>query len=270
MLIAKLYDTLAYALPDIATVDVGCATLELDRLWCLDLAQERRVSARPFYLAPSVLSADFTRLGDQVGEAIRGGADFIHVDVMDGQFVPNISIGFPILEAIRRVSTVPIDVHLMIVEPDRYIERFIESGADIVTVHVEACVHLHRTIQAIAALGATPGVTLNPGTALAAIEEIVPDVGQILIMSVNPGFGGQAFIPSALDRIRRARSWIDERNPSCRLEVDGGITTVNIADVVEAGADMIVAGSAVFSRESDVAAALADLRSSAVRSGERG
>ncbi len=228
------------------------------------------MSDRPLFLAPSVLSADFTRLGEQVGEAIGGGADFIHVDVMDGQFVPNISIGFPILEAIRSVSTVPIDVHLMIVEPDRYIERFVAAGADIVTVHVEACVHLHRTIQSIAALGATPGVTLNPGTALGAIEEIVPDVGQILIMSVNPGFGGQAFIPSALDRIRRVRSWIDERNPTCRLEVDGGITTANIADVVDAGADMIVAGSAVFSVEPDVATALADLRSSAGRSGERG
>ena len=228
------------------------------------------MSDRPLFLAPSVLSADFTRLGEQVGEAIGGGADFIHVDVMDGQFVPNISIGFPILEAIRSVSTVPIDVHLMIVEPDRYIERFVAAGADIVTVHVEACVHLHRAIQSIAALGATPGVTLNPGTALGAIEEIVPDVGQILIMSVNPGFGGQAFIPSALDRIRRVRSWIDERNPTCRLEVDGGITTANIADVVDAGADMIVAGSAVFSVEPDVATALADLRSSADRSGERG
>ena len=228
------------------------------------------MSDRPLFLAPSVLSADFTRLGEQVGEAIGGGADFIHVDVMDGQFVPNISIGFPILEAIRSVSTVPIDAHLMIVEPDRYIERFVAAGADIVTVHVEACVHLHRIIQSIAALGATPGVTLNPGTALGAIEEIMPDVGQILIMSVNPGFGGQAFIPSALDRIRRVRSWIDERNPTCRLEVDGGISTANIADVVDAGADMIVAGSAVFSVEPDVATALADLRSSADRSGERG
>jgi ribulose-phosphate 3-epimerase len=231
--------------------------------------QERRVSERPLYLAPSVLSADFTRLGDQVREVIDGGADYIHVDVMDGRFVPNISIGFPILEAIRSVSTVPIDVHLMIVEPDRYVERFVAAGADIVTVHVEACVHLHRTVQSIAALGATAGVTLNPGTALGAIEEIVPNVGQVLIMSVNPGFGGQAFIPSALDRIRRVRRWIDERNPECRLEVDGGISVENIADVVDAGANMIVAGSAVFASGSSIGDAIIALRSSAGRSGGR-
>jgi ribulose-phosphate 3-epimerase len=228
------------------------------------------VSERPLYLAPSVLSADFTRLGDQVREVIDGGADYIHVDVMDGRFVPNISIGFPILEAIRSVSTVPIDVHLMIVEPDRYVERFVEAGADIVTVHVEACVHLHRTVQSIRALGATPGVTLNPGTALGAIEEFVPDVGQILIMSVNPGFGGQAFIPSAVGRIRRVRRWIDERNPECRLEVDGGIAVENIADVVDAGANMIVAGSAVFASGASIGNAITALRSSAIRSGGRG
>ncbi len=225
------------------------------------------MTERPLYLAPSVLSADFTRLGEQIGEVIDGGADYIHVDVMDGRFVPNISIGIPILEAIRSVSTVPIDVHLMIVEPDRYIERFVEAGADIVTVHVEACVHLHRTLQSITSLGATAGVTLNPGTALGAIEEIIPDVGQVLIMSVNPGFGGQAFIPSALDRIRRTRTWIDERNPACRLEVDGGITAENIRTVVDAGANMIVAGSAVFSTGASIGEALTALRSSAGRSG---
>ena len=227
------------------------------------------MTERPLYLAPSVLSADFTRLGEQIREVIDGGADYIHVDVMDGRFVPNISIGFPILEAIRSVSTVPIDVHLMIVEPDQYIERFVEAGADIVTVHVEACVHLHRTVQSITSLGATPGVTLNPGTALGAIEEIIPDVGQVLIMSVNPGFGGQAFIPSALDRIRRTRTWIDERNPACRLEVDGGITAGNIRNVVDAGANMIVAGSAVFSTGASIGEALTALRSSAGRSGSR-
>lgn len=219
---------------------------------------------RPVYLAPSVLSADFARLGEQVRELETGGADFIHVDVMDGRFVPNISIGFPILEAIRALTTLPVDVHLMIAEPERYAERFVEVGADVVTVHVEACVHLHRTIQAIAALGATPGVTLNPGTALTAIEEVVPIVGQVLIMSVNPGFGGQSFIPSALDRIRRARAWIDERNPACRLEVDGGVKASNIRRVVEAGADMIVAGSAVFAPESSITESLARLRSAAL------
>ena len=228
------------------------------------------MSERPVYLAPSVLSADFTRLGQQVREVIDCGADYIHVDVMDGRFVPNISIGFPILEAIRSVSTVPIDVHLMIVEPDRYIERFIKAGADVVTVHVEACVHLHRTVQQIASLGASPGITLNPGTALGAIEEVIPDVGQVLIMSVNPGFGGQTFIPSALERIRRTRAWIDERNPGCRLEVDGGITFANIRDIVDAGADMIVAGSSVFASGASVKYAMDKLRSGAGRSGERG
>lgn len=219
--------------------------------------------ARAFSLAPSVLSADFARLGEQVRELESAGADFIHVDVMDGRFVPNISIGFPVLEAIRAMTSVPIDVHLMIVEPERYAERFVAAGADVVTVHVEACVHLHRVIQSIAAAGATPGVTLNPGTPLTAVEEIVPIVGQILIMSVNPGFGGQRFIPAALDRIRRTRAWIDARNPSCRLEVDGGVKESNIGRVVEAGADMIVAGSAVFNPEMTVAESIARLRAAA-------
>lgn len=221
------------------------------------------MTQRRVYLAPSVLSADFARLGEQVRELEDGGADFIHFDVMDGRFVPNISIGFPVLEAIRGLTALPLDVHLMIAEPDRYAERFVEAGADIVTVHVEVCVHLHRTIQAISTLGAIPGVTLNPGTPLGGIEEVIPIVGQVLIMSVNPGFGGQTFIPSALDRIRRTRAWIDERNPTCRLEVDGGVKVGNIRRVVEAGADVIVAGSAVFAPETTIAASLKELRDAA-------
>ncbi len=218
---------------------------------------------RRVYLAPSVLSADFARLGEQVRELEEGGADLIHFDVMDGRFVPNISIGFPVLEAIRGITTLPLDVHLMIAEPERYVERFVEAGADIVTIHVEACDHVHRTVQAISALGGTPGVTLNPGTSLTAIEELIPIVGQVLIMSVNPGFGGQTFIPAALGRIRRTRAWIDERNPSCRLEVDGGVKSGNIRRVVEAGADVIVAGSAVFAPGATIAASLKELRDAA-------
>ncbi len=223
------------------------------------------MTARRVYLAPSVLSADFARLGEQVRELEEGGADFVHIDVMDGHFVPNLTIGFPVLEAIRGLTALPLDVHLMIAKPERYAERFVQAGADIVTVHVEACDHLHRTIQAISALGGTPGVTLNPGTSLTAIEEVIPIVGQVLIMSVNPGFGGQTFIPAALDRIRRVRAWIDERNPTCRLEVDGGVKSGNIRRVVDAGADVIVAGSAVFAPETTIAAALTQLRAAATR-----
>ena len=221
------------------------------------------MAQRSILIGPSVLSADFTRLGEQLRELEAAGADFVHFDVMDGQFVPNISIGFPVLETIRAATRLPIDVHLMIVEPERYVERFIESGADSVTVHVEASVHLHRTIQMIAERGAMPGVTLNPATPLTAIEEVIPIVSQVLIMSVNPGFGGQTFIPSALERIQRAREWLDERNPHCRLEVDGGVKESNIGRVVAAGADTIVAGSAVFSPETSIAAAINALRKAA-------
>lgn len=218
---------------------------------------------RSILIGPSVLSADFTRLGEQLQQLEAAGADFVHFDVMDGRFVPNISIGFPVLETIRAATRLPIDVHLMIVEPERYVERFIDSGADSVTVHVEACVHLHRTIQLIGELGGISGVTLNPATPLASIEEVIPVVGQVLIMSVNPGFGGQSFIPSALDRIRRVRGWLDERNPNCRLEVDGGIKASNIGRVVAAGADTIVAGSAVFAPETTIGEAIRGLRAAA-------
>ncbi|HUE95070.1 MAG TPA: ribulose-phosphate 3-epimerase, partial [Longimicrobiaceae bacterium] len=207
-------------------------------------------------IGPSILSADFLRLGEQLTEVEAGGADFVHFDVMDGRFVPNISIGLPVLERVREATQLPIDVHLMIVEPERWVERFVAAGADVVTVHVETPGHLHRTLQAIREAGATPSVALNPATPLVAIEEVLPIVGQVLIMSVNPGFGGQTFIPSALDRIKRLRALLDERNPTCRIEVDGGVKPSNIRRVVEAGAETIVAGSAVFDPATTIGEAL--------------
>ena len=211
-------------------------------------------------IGPSILSADFLRLGDQIAEAEAAGVDFIHVDVMDGRFVPNISIGLPVVEAVRRATSLPVDVHLMILEPERYAERFAAAGADFVTVHVEVCGHLHRTLQGIAEAGAAPSVTLNPATPLSAVEEVVPLVRQVLVMSVNPGFGGQTFIPSALDRIHRLRRLIEARNPACRLEVDGGVKVKNIRRVVAAGADTIVAGSAIYSVDTDVKTAVLAMR----------
>ena len=211
-------------------------------------------------LGPSILSADLLRLGEQIAEAEAAGADFIHVDVMDGRFVPNISIGLPVLEAVRAATTLPVDVHLMIVEPDRWVERFVAAGAARLTVHVEADPHLNRTLRAIAEAGALPSVTLNPATPLIAIEEVIPLVGQVLLMSVNPGFGGQTFIPATLDKIRRLREWLDARNPTCLLEVDGGVSPANLSDIVAAGADTIVAGSSIFSPTQSVAGAIAALR----------
>jgi ribulose-phosphate 3-epimerase len=218
-------------------------------------------SNRKIYLGPSILTADLLRLGDQIAQAEAGGVDFIHFDVMDGRFVPNISFGLPVLEALRRSTTLPIDVHLMIVEPEQYAVRFAEAGADFVTVHVEAARHLHGTLQSISAAGATPGVTLNPATPLVSIEEVIPIVGQVLVMSVNPGFGGQTFIPSTLSKISRLRAKLDKVNSTCRLEVDGGIKPGNIRRVVEAGADTIVAGSAIFGPDASVADAITALRS---------
>lgn len=216
---------------------------------------------RTVRLGPSILTADFLHLGDQIAAAEAAGVDFIHLDVMDGCFVPNITFGLPIVEAVRKATKLPIDVHLMIVEPERYAKQFAEAGADLVTVHVEACRHLHGTLQDISAAGATASVTLNPATPLVTLEEVLPIVGQILVMSVNPGFGGQAFIPSTLEKIARLRAMLDERNPTCRLEVDGGVKSSNVREVVEAGADTIVAGSAIFAREASVADSVAGLRS---------
>jgi ribulose-phosphate 3-epimerase len=207
-----------------------------------------------------VLSADFLHLGQQLRDVEAAGANYVHFDVMDGRFVPNISIGLPVLEAVQRGTSLPIDTHLMIVEPDRWVEQFIDAGADRVTVHVEATPHLHRVIQRINNAGAVAGVSINPATSVVTIEEILPFVGQILVMTVNPGFGGQTFIPTMLAKIARVRAMIDAVNPSCRLQVDGGINAQTIKRVVEAGADTIVAGTAIFNDHQSVADALDELR----------
>ena len=214
-------------------------------------------------IGPSILSADFARLGEQVQDVERAGADFIHFDVMDGVFVPNISIGFPVLEAVRSVTTLPIDAHLMIVQPERWVERFAALGANVITVHVENNPNLYRTLRAIDEAGATPSVTLNPGTSLTTLEPVIPIVRQVLIMSVNPGFGGQTFIPASLDRIRRVRQMINELNPTCRLEVDGGVKASNARRIVDAGADTLVAGSAVYAPGIEIVDALSALRTAA-------
>jgi len=210
-------------------------------------------------LAPSILSADFTRLGADIAAAEAAGADLIHFDVMDGVFVPNISIGLPVLAAVRRATTLPIDVHLMIDHPERYLAEFVRAGADWITVHVEEATHLYRTLTRIRELGAHPGVTLNPGTPASALGEVLPIVDAVLVMSVNPGFGGQAFIESQLAKITALRAALDAVNPQAILAVDGGVHAENIARVVAAGADQI-AGSAVFNNEQTVAEAITALR----------
>jgi ribulose-phosphate 3-epimerase len=198
-------------------------------------------------LAPSILSADFSRLGEEVAAVTAAGADYIHVDVMDGHFVPNITIGPLVVEAVRRSTHLPLDVHLMISEPDLYLEDFVKAGADIVGVHVEVLPHLHRTLQRIKELGARSSVTLNPSTPLVSVEHILDQVDQVLLMTVNPGFGGQTFIDAVIPKIKALRKIIDERGVTVELEVDGGVNAATIGAVARAGADVFVAGSAVFS-----------------------
>jgi ribulose-phosphate 3-epimerase len=197
-------------------------------------------------IAPSILSADFARLGDAVAAAERGGADLIHVDVMDGHFVPNITIGVPVVKSLKRIAKVPLDVHLMIEDPDRYIDAFAEAGAAMISVHVEALRHLHRTVHAIKALGVKAGVVINPGTPIVALQEVAADVDFVVVMSVNPGFGGQTFIPRSESKVREVRALLDGAGNQAPVEIDGGVDQHNIARVVAAGARIIVAGSAVF------------------------
>ena len=200
-------------------------------------------------IAPSILSADFAKLGEEIKEVERAGADWIHVDVMDGHFVPNITIGPLVVDAIRPVTDLPLDVHLMIENADDYVEQFAKMGADYITVHVEACPHLHRTIQTIRQAGAKPGVVLNPHTPVSAIEPILEEIDLVLFMTVNPGFGGQQFIPSVLNKVRELKAIVDERGLSLDIEIDGGINEETIVDAVEAGANVFVAGSAIFGKE---------------------
>ena len=211
-------------------------------------------------LAPSILSADFARLGEQIDEVARAGADYIHVDVMDGHFVPNITIGAPVVASIRPLTSLPLDVHLMIEHPERYISDFVNAGADIITVHVEASPHLLSTIQAIKELGVKAGVSLNPPTPISALDEFIHHVDLVLIMSVNPGFGGQSFIPETLPRIANMRKILDNRKPGVELEVDGGINAENAPAIVEAGANVLVAGNSVFRAEDGISQALQRLR----------
>jgi ribulose-phosphate 3-epimerase len=223
-----------------------------------DLASAARTEAQEkVVIAPSILSADFGRLAEEVRAAERAGADWLHVDVMDGRFVPNLTIGPPVVSAVRRATGLPLDVHLMIVEPERYLDDFARAGADILTVHVEACTHLHRTLQHIRQLGKRAGVVLNPATHERTLEYVLDAADLVLVMSVNPGFGGQAFLPEVLPKVRAIRKMIGRR--PIDLEIDGGIAPDTAARATEAGARVLVAGSAVF-KHSDYTKAIADLR----------
>lgn len=216
----------------------------------------------PILLAPSILSADFARLGEQVAEAEAAGADRIHIDVMDGHFVPVISLGIPIVEAVRRVTRLPLDIHLMVSEPERQVDAFMEAGGDILNVHTEACTHLHRVIRRVRERGKQVGVCLNPATPLSAVEEVLEEVDQITVMTVNPGYAGQSFIPSVLGKVRRLRRLLDERGLSPHIVIDGGVNPETAPLCVSAGATVLVAASAVFNRRAPVAENLARLRAS--------
>lgn len=201
------------------------------------------------YLAPSILSADFSRLGEELALVEECGVTMLHIDVMDGMYVPSITLGFPVIESIRKNSNMIFDVHLMIKEPERYLERFAQCGADIITVHAEACLHLHRTLQQIRQLGKKCGVALNPATPLSALDYVLEDLDMVLLMTVNPGFGGQTFIPAMYEKIRVLRDKIAEKDRKIDIEVDGGIKVSNTKQVLEAGANILVAGSAVFGED---------------------
>lgn len=217
------------------------------------------MTPRSVLIAPSILSADFARLAEEVARVEAGGADLLHIDVMDGHFVPNLTVGPSIVEALRKVTKLPFDVHLMMTNPDSFIKEFAEAGANYLTVHVETCPHLHRTVQAIKEQGVKAGVTLNPATSLSSVEEIIPDADLLLVMSVNPGFGGQHFIASVLEKISRARQLIDRTGSRAALEVDGGVKVENAARIIQAGADILVSGSAIFS-SSDYGATIKAMR----------
>lgn len=219
---------------------------------------------RKIEIAPSILSANFSCLGTEIEAVERGGADILHVDVMDGHFVPNITIGLPVVKSLSAATRLPIDAHLMISEPGRYAEQFVKAGAKMVSVHVEADAHLHRTLMSIRQTGAKPGVVLNPSTPVVSVEQALPFVDYVLVMSVNPGFGGQQFIKESVEKVRRLRQMIDSRGLNVRIEIDGGIDRTNIETVVAAGADIIVAGSAIFGT-SDPESAVKELRDATVQ-----
>lgn len=222
------------------------------------------MNGRTIDIAPSILSADFSRLSEEIEAVERGGATILHVDVMDGHFVPNLTVGLPVVKSISRSTRLPIDAHLMISEPGRYAEQFVEAGAKMVSVHVEADAHLHRTLSSIKAAGAQAGVVLNPATPIESLTESLPFADYVLVMSVNPGFGGQRFIATSVDKVRRLRRMIEDRKLETRIEIDGGIDKENIATVVAAGAEIIVAGSAIFGSQ-DPEAAVRGLREATVQ-----
>ena len=221
------------------------------------------------WLAPSILSADFAALGRDIAAVERGGADLIHIDVMDGHFVPNITIGPPVVRAIKRIATRPLDVHLMIADPDRYIRDFAEAGASMISVHVEVLPHLHRTIGFIKSLGVKAGAVINPSTPVGSLEHVARDLDFVLVMSVNPGFGGQSFIPHSLEKVRRLKALLSATGSSAQVEIDGGVDSSNIADIVAAGATILVAGNAIFGAD-DAEAATRSLRAAANAAADSG